>query len=123
MTVEMHKPATLAAALALSLTAACAAEDVTDTAAMAVANAEGTVVCHKGHEIAVAFPAIDNHLSHDDFLGPCTATAAAAGSILVCHKPDERAAHEIAIAFSAVDNHLSHGDFLGPCEPPPEWTG
>ena len=121
MTVEMYKPATLAAAvLALALACACAAEpELTDTRAMAVANPDGTVVCHKGNEIAVAFSAVASHLSHDDFLGPCTAAAAAAGSILVCHKPDD-GGHEIAIAFPAVDNHLSHGDFLGPCEPSPE---
>jgi hypothetical protein len=122
MTVEMYKPTAIAAALlALALANACTAEgEITDTEAMAIANPDGTVVCHKGNEIAIAFAAIDNHLSHGDFLGPCAATAAAAGSILVCHKPDNHGGHEIAIAFPAIDNHLSHGDFLGPCEPPPE---
>ena len=79
-------------------------------------NPDGTVVCHKGEEIGVAFSAVSHHLSHGDFLGPCSVTAAAAASVLVCHAPDGNA-HEIEIGFSAVSHHLSHGDFLGPCEP------
>lgn len=121
MTRKTYQPAAaLGSLLALALAAGCAAEPDLDTAVLAVANPDGTVVCHKGHEIAIPFNAVDNHLSHDDFLGPCAAAAAAAGSILACHKPDTRGGHEISIAFPAVDNHLSHGDFLGPCEPLPE---
>src|SRR5688572_26911456 len=104
-----------AAALLLALAIGCAAEDTVGESPLAIANPDGTVVCHKGHEIGLPFAAIDNHLSHGDFLGPCEITAQRAASILVCHK-----GKEIELPFSAVDNHLSHDDFLGPCEPIPE---
>jgi hypothetical protein len=82
----------------------------------AVSNPDGTVVCHKGHEISVPFVAVSHHLSHGDYLGPCVETVAAAeaSSVLVCHKPGPHQV-EIEIPFPAVSHHLSHGDFLGPC--------
>ncbi len=105
--------------LALAIAAACTSEDDTATSAFAIANADGTIVCHNGHEIDVAFPSVAAHLAHDDFLGPCSVAAAAAASVLVCHVAGAEP-NEISIAFNAVAAHLAHGDFLGPCEPLPE---
>jgi hypothetical protein len=33
--------------------------------------AQKFLICHHDREIEVPFNAIDNHLSHGDFLGPC----------------------------------------------------
>jgi len=114
----MHIPkAALIALLFLATTApACLNTDPdSDAQAFAVANPDGTIVCHKGHELATSFEAVPAHLAHGDFLGPCDAEVAAADSVLVCHVRGHRP-HEIEIAFAAVPAHLAHGDFLGPCE-------
>lgn len=115
----MHIPnAPLIAALFLLTASAPACLDdgsTSDAEVFAVANPDGTVVCHKGNELAASFQAVPAHLAHGDFLGPCDAAAAAGDSVLVCHVRGARP-HEIEIAFRAVPAHLQHGDFLGPCE-------
>jgi hypothetical protein len=115
----MHIPkaplAALISLLAASAPACLDAEPSSDAEVFAVANPDGTVVCHKGSEIATGFQAVPAHLAHGDFLGPCDAAAAAGDSVLVCHVRGARP-HEIEVAFSAVPAHLKHGDFLGPCE-------
>lgn len=114
----MHIPKAALAAfflLATGVPACVDGEPDSDAEAFSVANPDGTIVCHKGHELAASFEAVPAHLAHGDFLGPCDATVAADDSVLVCHVRGRRP-HEIDIAFAAVPAHLAHGDFLGPCE-------
>jgi hypothetical protein len=112
----MHLPRSALVAFFLVVSAAACLDADPDSSAeaFAVANPDGTVVCHKGREIAVSFHAVPAHLAHGDFLGPCEAEAAAAASVLVCHLASADSG-EIEVGLAAVPAHLAHGDFLGPC--------
>src|SRR4029079_16422707 len=76
----MHIPnAPLIAALFLLTTSAPACLDdgsTSEAEVFAVANPDGTVVCHKGNELAASFQAVPAHLAHGDFLGPRDAACA-----------------------------------------------
>src|SRR5690349_13323675 len=100
----MHIRSMALGVLLAAFAGGCVAEDEPDTGStlLGLANPDGTVVCHKGHEIDVAFPAVSKHLSHGDFLGPCLASEAASSSVLMCHVKGKRP-HEIEVAFPAVD--------------------
>jgi hypothetical protein len=112
----MHVPKAMLAALFLVGAVACLdADSSTDVEAFAVANPDGTIVCHKNREIAVNFHSVPAHLAHGDFLGPCEPEATAAtSSVLVCHLTGAEPG-EIEVAFASLPAHLAHGDFLGPC--------
>ncbi|HSM58468.1 MAG TPA: FecR domain-containing protein [Candidatus Sulfomarinibacteraceae bacterium] len=96
-------------------------------------------VCHvppgnpaNAHTITIGRPAVDAHLAHGDFLGPCDEAwekddwddewdedvdDAASGQVTICHRPpgNPANAHTITVGEPAVDAHLAHGDTLGPC--------
>jgi hypothetical protein len=111
----MHIPKATLIALFLASAVACLDADLdTEASEFAVANPDGTIVCHKEREIAVSFHSVPAHLAHGDFLGPCDPVAAASASALVCHVAGSEP-NEIEVGFSAVPAHLAHGDFLGPC--------
>jgi hypothetical protein len=93
---------------------------------------EKVTICHKPGTPAqktmdVPADAVDGHLGHGDYLGPCTDEPPPAAEdneakVTICHKPGTPAQKTMDVPADAVDGHLGHGDYLGSCtdEPPPD---
>jgi hypothetical protein len=59
------------AGFALVLTAACQGADAPDIEGQSQAAQTRVTLCHRGHTITVAQPAVRAHLAHGDSLGAC----------------------------------------------------
>jgi hypothetical protein len=75
------------------------------------------IICHNGHTIRVPEKAVQAHLGHGDYLGPCS------NQVVICHKyinydnPEHYHIPNRTIIVSERDlpQYLAMGDTLGPC--------
>jgi hypothetical protein len=121
---------TVAALMLASMAVAFAAQDESGN------GQEQTTICHKGHTITVAVPALAAHERHGDTQGECPEDATTAPDdpedttpdttvpetptpdtsadgqekVTICHK-----GHTITVGAPAVPSHERHGDIEGAC--------
>ena len=75
------------------------------------------ILCHNGHTIRVSWQAVDAHIGHGDYLGPCS------NQVVICHRyanyDNPEHLHEpyrtIIVNQKDVSSYLALGDTLGAC--------
>ena len=69
------------------------------------------MICHKGHTIYVAEPAVPAHLAHGDTLGPCP------GEAVICagHHPGDQHPVTMIVNMNDLPGYQAQGATLGPC--------